>query len=115
MAFNDIERKKIENALNAFLEKHRPPVDIRHEMDLGFRITGYKIAIFELRPESGNPAVTIESPFVKATFVKTWNIWKLYWMRGTGKWCLYVPEAETKTIEKVLAIVGKDENGCFFG
>jgi hypothetical protein len=115
MPFDDLERKKIKNALIAFLEKHRPPVHIRSQLDIGYRITGRNIEIFELRPQLDNSAVAIEVPVAKATFVKRKNIWKLYWMRGTGKWCLYVPEAEFKTIEKLLNVVGKDKDDCFFG
>ncbi len=38
MAFNDLDKKRIEKAMDAFLEKHRPPAHIRAELDIGYRI-----------------------------------------------------------------------------
>ena len=36
MAFNDIERKRCERDLEKFMERHRPPPDIRPKLDFGY-------------------------------------------------------------------------------
>ena len=36
MPFNDLEKKRIENALDKFLAKRRPPPHIRKELDFGY-------------------------------------------------------------------------------
>lgn len=115
MALNDIERKKIEKAVGAFIEKRRPPPPIRPKLDFGFRISGQSVEIFEIRPQWDNPAIKRESPCAKTTFVRTQNIWKIYWMRADLKWHGYEPDARLASIEDALAVIWQDEYGCFFG
>jgi len=47
--------------------------------------------------------------------VKSLKIWRLYWMRASGKWELYTPMPESPILEKLLACVDEDINGCFKG
>lgn len=115
MAFNDIERKKIENILGAFIEKLRPLPHIRPQLDFGYRVTGQSIELFEIRPQWNKPEVKQEQAFAKATFVQTQNKWKLFWKRADLKWHGYKPAPDVSTIEEVLTIVKKDECACFFG
>ena len=50
MALNDVERKRIEKTVDAFVQKHRPAPHIRPELDIGFRVSGQSVEIFEIRP-----------------------------------------------------------------
>ncbi|NYE59334.1 hypothetical protein FHW58_000486 [Duganella sp. 1224] len=43
---NDLEKKKIENAVGSFVARRRPPVHVRQDVDLDFRITGHSVEIF---------------------------------------------------------------------
>mgnify|MGYP003655154572 CR=1 FL=1 len=95
MAFNDIERKRAEKALSTFVERRRPPPHIRSELDLGFRVHGQSVA--------------------KATYVKTQQVWKVYWQRADMKWHGYPPSPEVGSLEEFLTLVDKDEHYCFFG
>ena len=115
MPFNDIEKKRIERAIASFMSSHRPPTQVRSQVDLGFNIKGYSIEIFEIRPQWDNPQVIQHHPCAKATYLKSRDLWKLYWMRADLKWHAYTPASEVKKIEEVLEIVGNDENCCFFG
>ncbi len=115
MASNDIERKRNEKAVIAFVEQHRPPAHIRPELDLGFRIYGQSVEIFEIRPKWRSPGEKIENPVAKATYVKTQKVWKVYWRRVDLKWHSYAPAPEVDSLEQFLELVGKDENACFFG
>lgn len=115
MAFNDIERKRIEKMVDAFIEMRRPPPHIRPELDLGYRLRDQSVEIFEIRPAWRSPGETMEQPVAKATFVRTRQAWKVYWMRADLKWHGYPPAPEVSLLEKFLALVEKDEYSCFFG
>lgn len=115
MALNDIERKRVEKLVGAFIEKRRPLPNIRHELDLGFRISGQSVELFEIRPQWDQPEIIREHPYAKATFVRTQCVWKIYWKRADLKWHGYEPDPEVASIDEFLAVVDKDEHACFFG
>jgi len=115
MAFNDLESKRIENAMAAFMAKRRPPPHIRPELDFGYRVSGQSIEIFEIRPQWDDPAIIHERPFAKATYVSTQNLWKVFWKRSDQKWHGYEPASTVKSIQDFLAVVDADPYGCFFG
>lgn len=115
MPLSEFEIKRCEKIVGAYIEKHRPPAHIRNEVDLAFRIAGQSIEIFEIRPDWRQPEVKNELPVAKATYVKKSGIWKVYWQRADLKWHRYDPAPEVKTVEAFLAVVERDEYGCFFG
>lgn len=115
MALNDLEHKRIERAVAAFIEKRRPPPSVRPELDLGFRISGQSVELFEVRPQWDDPSQRMERPVAKATFVRTQRRWKIFWMRADLKWHGYQPNAEVAQVEDFLAVVARDEYGCFWG
>jgi spore coat polysaccharide biosynthesis protein SpsF (cytidylyltransferase family) len=115
MALSEFEIKRIEKVVGAYIEKHRPPVHIRNELDLSFRVEGQNVEIFEIRPSWQNPDAKLESEVAKATYVKSKKIWKVYWMRADLKWHRYDPAPEVKSIEDFIKVVEQDEYGCFFG
>ncbi len=115
MALNDLERKRVEKAVGAFVGKCRPAPHIRPKLDFGFRVSGQSVELFEIRPQWDRPEVKRESSFAKATFVRTQGIWRVYWKRVDLKWHRYEPESEVAAIEDFLAVVQKDQFRCFFG
>jgi hypothetical protein len=115
MAFTEFEIKKYEKLVGRFIEKRRPPAHMRDELDLGFRVHGQSIEIFEVRPVWADPERKIEEAVAKATFVKKPGIWKIYWQRSDLKWHRYDPDPEVDTLDAFLAIVDRDDYGCFFG
>ena len=114
MTFRESELAMIEKALYAFLERKRPPEYIRPKLDFGFRISGQNVELVEIRPRWDNPSVYEQQPFARATFIRSQNAWKLFWRRADLKWHAY-QTSMVETIDEVLAIVEKDEYGCFFG
>lgn len=112
---NDLERKKIENAVGAFVARRRPPAHIRTEVDLDFRIAGQSIEIFEIRPIWKGNGETHEIPIAKATFVRTRGVWQLYWQRRDLKWHSYEPRPAVQSIEDVIAEIDADPCACFWG
>ena len=115
MALSEFEIKKIEKQVRAFVEMRRPPPHIRSELDLGFRVKGQSVEIFEVRPHWRQPEEKIEHSVAKAIYVKTRHIWKVYWQRADLKWHGYEPNPQVETLEEFLAVVDRDEYGCFFG
>lgn len=115
MAFSDFERKRCEKVVSEFIERNRPPAHIRNEVDLGFRVKGQSVEVFEIRPFWQDPEHKIEEPVAKATYVRTQNVWKVYWQRADLKWHRYDPDPEVRSIEEFLEVVEKDEYACFLG
>ena len=115
MAFDDLERKRIEKALNGFLLKRRPPPHIRPDLDTGYRITGQSVEILEIRPQWDNRSIIHEYPIAKATYVRTQDWWSVFWRRASLKWQGYEPMMTVATITEFLQVVDRDEYGCFFG
>lgn len=115
MTFHDLELKKIENALAVFLAKKRPPAHIRPELDYGYKLSGQSVELVEIRPQWDDKSKIHHYPFAKATFVKTQNLWKVYWRRADLKWHGYEPVPTVPSIEKFLAVVDADKYACFFG
>jgi len=115
MAISEFEIKRCEKAIEKFMVKHRPPVHIRNELDLGSRIKNQSVELFEIRPQWDNPSNKIEVPVAKATYVKNQKQWKVYWQRSDLKWHLYEPLPTVRTLEDFLNAVGEDQHHCFFG
>ncbi|MCG8306242.1 MAG: DUF3024 domain-containing protein [Cytophagales bacterium] len=115
MPFSEFEIKKKQKIVGQYIEKNRPPADIRSEVDMSFRIEGQSVVIFEIRPLWNNPEEKIEEPVAKATYVKSRKLWKIYWQRADLKWHRYDPDPEVDTIDEFIDIVERDEFACFFG
>jgi hypothetical protein len=102
--------------LKNFIEDIRPEdEEIRKEVDLGYSWDGQCAILFEIRPAWNDSGKVLELPFAKLQYVKSKSSWKLYWMRGSGKWEAYQPLPSDLNLEVLLEIIGKDEVGCFFG
>ena len=112
---NDIERKRIENAVAAFVAKRRPPAHLRDQVDLSFRFDGRSVEIFEIRPRWDNPAQRVEEAVAKARYLKSRDRWLVYWQRADLKWHKYDPMPEVRTVGAFLRLVDDDEYACFFG
>ena len=115
MAISKFEIKRIESIISKFVESKRPPVHIRNKVDLNFRVSNQSVEIFEIRPQYSKPNVKIEISVAKATYVKSREVWSIYWMMSDLKWHRYAPNPEVKLLEDFVTIVGEDENRCFWG
>ena len=88
---------------------------LRHEIDLGFRLSDQNVEIFEIRPVWQDEGKKMEHSVAKATFTKNQDMWKIYWLRADLKWYRYEPCPDVKTIEAFLTVVEEDDCACFFG
>ena len=115
MAFSDLERKRHERDITKFMERRRPPPEIRPKLDLGYKIDGQSVELFSIRPDWQDDTKVMNSPIAKTTFVRSQNRWKIYWMRSDLKWHGYEPMPEVHLLEAFLHVVDRDEYCCFFG
>ncbi|MEC3881020.1 DUF3024 domain-containing protein [Parapedobacter sp. 10938] len=106
----------IEVQLRSFIESLRPTdEEIRKQLDFGYSWDGQSALLFEIRHQWDDPTNILELPFAKLRFVKSSKIWKLYWMRGSGKWEAYEPQPESIDLYKLLTEIKNDAYSCFFG
>lgn len=82
MAFDELEQDREEREVVAFVERKRPPPDVRPQLDIGFRIRRQSVEIFVIRPEWRQPEQKRESPVAKATYVRRQDFWRICWMRS---------------------------------
>ena len=72
MALSELEMARVRKSVSTFIEQRRPAPHIRPELDLGFRIEGQSVVIFEVRPVwRGAPGEKMEHSMAKATYVRT--------------------------------------------
>ena len=48
LALTEIELKRCEKEIAAFMDRRRPPIHIRDQLDVGSRIDDHSIEIFEI-------------------------------------------------------------------
>ncbi|GAB3536037.1 DUF3024 domain-containing protein [Photobacterium alginatilyticum] len=115
MAFSELEQKRHEKVIEAYLDTCRPPVEIRKEVDIWYRIKGQSIEVFEIRPKWNDPSEMQESPVAKATYLKSRDEWKVYWMKSDLKWHIYEPTPSVKDLKTFTEVLELDQFGCFWG
>lgn len=115
MALSELEAARAKKVMDDFLARRRPPPDIRPKLDLGYRITGQSVEIYEVRPAWKDPNEKMEGAVAKATFVRTQNVWRVYWQRADLKWHAYDPVPEVSALPEFLAVVEEDAYACFWG
>lgn len=115
MALSELETARVRRSVGAFVEGRRTP-HLGEKLDLGFRLSGQSVEIFEVRPAFGGaPGEKVEIPVAKATYVRTVRRWRVFWLRHDMKWHTYQPVPDVATIEEFVALVREDRNACFFG
>jgi hypothetical protein len=109
------EKDLVEPIIKQFVEELRPPVAIREELDIVYTYENQTLEIGELRPRWNNPETKDITPVAKGQFVKSRNIWKVYWKRASGKWDPYSPKPEVKTLAAFFKLIKEDKHHCFWG
>ncbi|MDP4131705.1 MAG: DUF3024 domain-containing protein [Bacteroidota bacterium] len=115
MALALFKTVEIIEVMENYLERIRPPHHIRHDLDIGYKIDGQSVTLFEIRPGFLNPGINVESPYAKATYIKSSGQWKIYWMRANLKWDLYEIRPVVSELKDFLELVEEDKYHCFKG
>ena len=71
--------------------------------------------IFEVRPRWRQPGEKTEHGIAKATYVKSRELWTVYWLRQDLRWHRYEPDSEVGSLDEFLEVVDRDEYAAFFG
>lgn len=116
MGFNDAEIACHADLIEKLIwTKHRPPLHLRDKVREGQRIDGYEIELFLVRPLWCDPAREVEPSIAKTRYMKSRNVWRVFWKRADAKWHRYGPRPEVKSLEEFLTLVDEDANDCFWG
>ena len=115
MAIDTLQTLDVIEAMENFIARARPPVHIRNQLDIGYKIDDQSIVIFEIRPQWNKPEIILEHPVAKTTFVKTKNNWKVFWRRANLKWQNYSPQPTVRNLQEFTKLVEEDKHHCFFG
>lgn len=115
MAIETLQTLEVIEVMENFLSRKRPPEEIRNRLDIGYKIEGQSIILFEIRPQWNKPEIIHEHPFAKTTFVKAKSNWKVFWMRADSKWHSYMPQPTVKRLSEFTTLVEEDQHHCFFG
>lgn len=114
MAFSDIELQRIKREVGGLCEK-RSPAHLKNKLRIEYKIEGQSVILYEVRPQWDDPKIFRDHPFAKITFVKSRNIWKLYWRRADLKFHKYDPKKSSSQLSDLVKEIDKDSHGCFFG
>ena len=105
-----------EATIKKYVASLRPEdLEIRNQIDIGYLYKANVVCLFEIRPDWQNPNQMQKIECARIRFYKTKKIWKLYWMRASGKWELYEPFSESTHLGKIIEIIKEDKHGCFYG
>ncbi len=104
----------LENSIKTNVEKMRPPIEIRKQLDIGFSFEKNVLILFEIRPNFMDESIIMNLEFAKARYYKSQEKWKIYWMRANEKWELYEVE-EVSNLDDFFKVIKEDKHGCFFG
>jgi hypothetical protein len=115
MPIDSLQSLEIIEIMENFLSAKRPPEDIRDRLDIGYRIDNQSIFIFEIRPRYQSPEEKVELDVAKTTYVKSKDLWKVYWKRGDLKWYPYDPQPTVKNLNAFARLVEEDSHACFWG
>ena len=98
-----------------YISKVRPRTEMRNQLDLNYEIQNQSIILNEIRPFWANSKKILTNGYAKATFIKSTNLWKLYWKRADNKWYSYNPVPTVSKLTDFLKLVDEDKFNCFKG
>ena len=116
MPFTEIEITEHTATLEAqFWSRRRPPLHLRDQLREGQRIDGTGIELFLVRPAFQRPGEWIEESIAKVRFIRSRDVWHLFWKRADLKWHRYQPCPEADSLGAALRTINEDANCRFFG
>lgn len=95
---------------------HKVPPELKRQIDYDYEVDGQSVTIYEVRPLwRGQPHEVTRRAFAKFRYVKSSELWHIYWMRQSGQWNAYEPASAACSLEEALDVIEMDSCGCFFG
>ena len=115
MAIDTLMTLGIIEVMENFLDRRRPPEHIRPKLDIGYRIEKQSVTIVEVHPKWTDPEIKEDYAVAKATYVKTKDCWKVFWLRADLKWHAYQPNPSVPSLADFVRLVDEDKHACFWG
>jgi hypothetical protein len=113
MPIPELERARVERALDKFCE--RVPPAIRKELSYEYRFRGNEVVLIERRPDFQDPTRHTEHPFAKFVYSPTIGGWSLKWRDRNLRWHPYEGLQDVPHFRDVLREVEADPTGIFLG
>ncbi|ROU07556.1 DUF3024 domain-containing protein [Lysobacter enzymogenes] len=111
---NDIERKRAEKIAARLLKPRHSP-HVKSGGTTVCRVVGQAIEIYSARTAYDYSGEVIEIPIVKFRYVRTQQVWQLFWSRASGKWQGYEPMRKAEDLAELVEEVWRDSHCCFWG
>ena len=116
MTFTDLEKAEHLRVIEeCFWSRRRPPLHLRDRVREGQRLTDQAVELFVVRPAFEQPGVEVEESIAKVQYVRSQDVWRLFWKRADGKWHGYQPRLEMNSLAEALRVIDEDACQCFFG
>lgn len=100
----------VETKLREFVRTEKPQSLKSDKGSYSYEYDKNQFIIYVNRPRYDFPNQRIQSPVIRAKYIKTRKVWKLSWM-PVIKWHPYVFLPEVPTLDLVLRIVKEDPHG----
>lgn len=113
MAFTPLEREEIERLLLDRLANRKQHA-AKKGFDVGYKFNNQSIEFFETHPNSDHEQGFFYLHTAKISYVRTQDVWKIYWMRGSLKWQGYLRCPKTKKFNEALFFVNEDLDEIFW-
>lgn len=115
MTFDTTKSIEIIETMENYISRVRPEPEIRNQIDIDYEITDQSVVLNEIRPAWNKSKEILTFGYSKATYVKSKNVWKVFWRQADNKWHSYKPTPTVKELKDFLKLVDKDKHGCFKG
>lgn len=113
--FGDIIRREIDIAAEEFLKHRRPEPEIRHDIDIEYRVEGQDVIVYEIATDFRRPGTKRIGYIGKASFIRDTAIWLVYYSDLEGGWHPYNSDPEVLSITEFFRLMSTDPAEQFFG
>lgn len=113
MAFTESERKEFEHLVSELIESRKKQAN-KSGFDLGYQFNNQSIELFEIHPSTHNEKGCFNLSVAKLTYIRTKDMWKIFWMRGSLKWQGFRRCPETNKLNEALLVVDEDADQIFW-
>jgi hypothetical protein len=107
-------KKTVDEALAGFCRRGAAP-RAQGGMRLVHQWRGSSVTLLEQRPHGQEPGVWGQSPVAQFRFDALQGAWTLHWRDRNDRWRPYEEPAGARNIQRLLAEVGRDPDGIFWG
>ena len=113
MPIPELERRRVERALDRFCE--RVPPHVRPELMYEYRFRGNAVTLMERRPHFQDRTRWTEHAFAKFVYSPTIGGWSLKWCDRNAKWHIYEGFDNVPQFRDALREVEADPTCIFLG